>query len=373
MTETQTGSMKSDLDEHMTFDEIRYSQLWEDPRLLDGAKNIKQTDTILSIGSAGCNLLSMLRNKPKKIVALDMSPAQIALMELKFTGIKYLDHDDFLELIGIKDSSSRWNIFDKIKHNLSASCKTYFEHQRNLIDDGLINQGRLDKHIAHWASHELASLVSHKDIQKYLNAKNLKDQKDAFKLIATAEVEASYKKSFGRESLARSGRDPAQYRFVTMENLDSFQWNRFVHVATKVDISNNPFMEYFLCGKIRNISINQAYLQKEIFEELKTLVTRIEIVEQDLESYLSGVEDETFDFANLSDIFEYMSEEHSDNLFRLLAKKMTQNARLAYWNLYVDRKSPKNSGLKHLDELSESLYAKDRFWAYSAFHVEEKI
>ena len=67
-----------------------------------------------------------------------------------------------------------------------------------------------------------------------------------------------------------------------------------------------------------------------------------------------------------------MSEEHSNSLFRLLAKKMTRGGRLAYWNLYVDRKSPKKSGFKHLDELSKNLYAKDRFWAYSAFHVEEK-
>ena len=270
MTQTQTNPMKSDLEDHMTFDEIRYSQLWEDPRLLDGAKNINQSDTILSIGSAGCNLLSMLRKKPKKIIALDMSPAQIALMELKFAGIKHLDHNDFLQLIGLKHSTSRWDIFDKIKHHLSDSCKAYFEHQTHLIDHKLIYQGRLDKHITHWAKHELASLVSQKDIHSYLNAKNLRDQNDAFKRIGTAEVEASYKKFFGKESLAKSGRDPAQYRFVTMENLDSFQWNRFVHVATKIDISDNPFMEYFLCGEIKNISINQPYLQKKYLTSLKT-------------------------------------------------------------------------------------------------------
>ncbi|MAA79122.1 MAG: S-adenosylmethionine--diacylglycerol 3-amino-3-carboxypropyl transferase, partial [Deltaproteobacteria bacterium] len=60
---------------------IRYSQVWEDEDTLKEALQIKPNDRVLSIGSAGCNALALLMAGADKVVAVDLNPAQIALIQ----------------------------------------------------------------------------------------------------------------------------------------------------------------------------------------------------------------------------------------------------------------------------------------------------
>ena len=58
-------------------------QVWEDSHVLRRGLCIKEGDTVLSIAAAGDNCLSLLLDNPAKIVAIDISPAQLALCHLK--------------------------------------------------------------------------------------------------------------------------------------------------------------------------------------------------------------------------------------------------------------------------------------------------
>ncbi len=80
--------LKSEIAADLDPEVIRYSQVWEDYTLLEQAFDIRTDDRILSAGSAGCNVLALLLHRPRTIIAIDMSIAQTALMELKFAGIK---------------------------------------------------------------------------------------------------------------------------------------------------------------------------------------------------------------------------------------------------------------------------------------------
>jgi S-adenosylmethionine-diacylglycerol 3-amino-3-carboxypropyl transferase len=77
--------------------------------------------------------------------------------------------------------------------------------------------------------------------------------------------------------------------------------------------------------------------------------------------------------ANLSDIFEYMSEDLADRVFSTLADRLRSGGRIAYWNLLVPRApSPALDGkLTHLDELSQRLWRQDRSWFYRDFRIDQ--
>ena len=75
---------------------------------------------------------------------------------------------------------------------------------------------------------------------------------------------------------------------------------------------------------------------------------------------------------NLSDIFEYMSKESSDEMFDKLSQKVATGGRIAYWNLYNDRQPTETSSLVVLSQLSQQLYLQDRIWFYKSFHIVEK-
>ena len=68
----------------------------------------------------------------------------------------------------------------------------------------------------------------------------------------------------------------------------------------------------------------------------------------------------------MSDIFEYTSEDASNELFSLLANKCQDGGRLAYWNMLVPR-TPADKWLQMAAD-SEQLHAQDRLMYYRAFY-----
>ena len=75
--------IKSEVEDYAKFDIIRYAQVWEDAEILIEALDIKPTDNVLSIASAGENALSLLIKNPKNVYAIDLNENQIFCTELK--------------------------------------------------------------------------------------------------------------------------------------------------------------------------------------------------------------------------------------------------------------------------------------------------
>jgi S-adenosylmethionine-diacylglycerol 3-amino-3-carboxypropyl transferase len=81
-----------------------------------------------------------------------------------------------------------------------------------------------------------------------------------------------------------------------------------------------------------------------------------------------------FDAFNLSDVFEYMSEENYVRALDLVVRAANPHARVAYWNLFVPRRAHTLAGsLQPIKALSASLSARDNAFFYSSFEVEEVI
>jgi S-adenosylmethionine-diacylglycerol 3-amino-3-carboxypropyl transferase len=95
--------LHAEISEKMSFNEIRYSQVWEDEAILRESLEIRPTDVVLSITSGGCNAFSLLLMEPKRLICLDISPAQNALFSLKMAGIQHCSYQDFLVLMGAAD------------------------------------------------------------------------------------------------------------------------------------------------------------------------------------------------------------------------------------------------------------------------------
>ena len=68
------GAMRALLDRFFTlaFDDLVYTQIWEDPRIDLEAMELQPGMTVASIASAGCNLLAYLSADPARIIAVDL-------------------------------------------------------------------------------------------------------------------------------------------------------------------------------------------------------------------------------------------------------------------------------------------------------------
>src|SRR2546421_8640553 len=103
--------MDSEIAAKASFSGVRYAQCWEDADVLLEALDVRPGDVCLSIASAGDNTLALLTRNPARVVAVDLSPAQIACLELRVAAYQSLCHPELLELLGSSPSNRRGDLY----------------------------------------------------------------------------------------------------------------------------------------------------------------------------------------------------------------------------------------------------------------------
>ena len=105
-----------------------YNTCWEDPAVDRLALNIAPDDALLVITSAGCNVLDYALTGPRSIHAVDANPRQNALLELKLSGIRSLDYDDFFAAFGSGyHPRFREIYFDALRAHLSPFARGFWD------------------------------------------------------------------------------------------------------------------------------------------------------------------------------------------------------------------------------------------------------
>ncbi len=371
MTPIETNLGPSPLLQSWDNEELRYSFVWEDFECLMGALPTTQTQSetrsrILSIGSAGDNALALLLADPKQICAIDLSPAQNALLELKRASITQLSFDDYLQFFfGPFDEK----IFFDLIPQLSLPAQSFWKRYPPAQQDNIHTSGRLDRYFNKFRDYGLKSFWSDDDFQALLTASDKDSQMRLWEKGDLQKLHKSATDFFSRTALSTEGRHPAQFQYVNEENLGPIFLQRFLNLLKSQLISENPYLSYFLSGRP---AVGQHPLWTEkTYDIIRERIDRVQIETIDLESFLQR-RNENFDFMNLSDIFEYLSESAANLLFTRLSAHLTKGGRLAYWTLLVDR-SPNCTSLTLNRDLSRRLSAVDRTWFYSDFRVAEKV
>ncbi len=368
--------MRSEVAKNLNLDQIRYSQVWEDHLLLERGLRPGPKDDVLSIGSAGDNVLALLLGKPRSLTAIDMSPAHSSLLELKLAGIRCLQHDEFASLLGLRDDHDRLSLYSRIQGSLPPYAQEFWQDHGELLQAGLHNAGRLESYFQVFRSEHLPQICDPRLIELFLQASDMKTQAGIFARIATPAFRDCFCWYFGRNMMEKHGRDPAQFKHVANEDVvGSYFFGRFRYACTQIPIRGNFYLESFLTGHYRDLNLAPPYLQPSGFAKLKTLVDRVNVVTDELENHLDHEADGRYNKANLSDIFEYMSEDLSDRVFSAIAKKFRKQGRLVYWNLLVPRQRPDKLAEQLSPQIEEAkqLWQQDRSWFYRDFHIEELI
>lgn len=366
-------SVGSEVGRTMRWDAIRYSAVWEDHRLVSRGLKIGPGDDVLSITSAGTNVLAILLDEPRTLTAVDINPAQTALLRLKVAGITQLEHRDFRVLMGVEPGDAL-AIYARLRPELMPQDQKFWDSQAQALTEGVFRSGRLDRYFQVFQREHLSELWSPSLIERLFECDSLGEQAAIFESEAfTPAFQERFAWYFGRENMAAHGRDPAQFKHAPVSGVGAAFLRRFRRVCTHLPLRDNFYVHRFVTGGYLDAVRVPLYLRREEFGRLRELVDRIEIVTDELEPFLQGRPRHAFSKANLSDVFEYLSEAEADRLFGLLASRLRQGGRLAYWNLLVERSRPAKlaSALVPLTSEAEPLWRQDRAWFYRAFRIEE--
>ena len=360
--------MKTEIQDHAEFNAIRYANCWEDADILMQAMQ-PSGKHCLSIGSAGDNSFSMLADGASHVTIAEMNPAQIACIKLRVAAYKTLTHEEFLILLGERDGN-RKILFDRCKKELDTETTAYWEYFSEHIQTGFGRVGKFENYFRLFREKALPWVHSRKTIDQMLESRSPEERKVFYEQKwNTWRWSLLFKIFFSRFVMGRLGRDPSFFKYVEGSVADRILI-RARHALVELTPSDNPYLRWILNGHYGS-SLPHA-LREENFMKIRDNIDQLTIIEGTLESALA---EQKYDAYNLSDIFEYMSEENTQNLLKIIHKSSNSNARIVYWNMLAPRAS--NSFIHHkikpLTQLSEELFLQDKAFFYSKFVVEETI
>ena len=350
---------------------LRYAQCWEDADVLLEALDVRAGDTCVSIGSAGDNTLALLARGPRRVVAVDLNPAQIACLELRVSAYRNLSHPELLELVGSTPSRRRLELYHRCRNELSAEGRHFWDARPAAVAGGIGAAGRFERYFSIFRDRVLP-LVHPRRVTAALLRGGSREEREHFYLRVwdNWRWRLAFRVFFSRAVMSRLGRDPSCFEYVhgaVAERLLA----RTRHALTALDPADNPYLQWICSG--RHLTALPFALRPENFEPIRAHLDRLAWRCCTIEQFLQEVEPGSIDRFNLSDIFEYLSPRQYSRALEQLARAGRPGGRLVYWNMLAERHRPEWLGaqLNPLADLARELHRKDRAFFYSDLVIEE--
>ncbi len=353
------------------FSKIRYAQVWEDADVLVEALAIREESVCLSIASAGDNALALLSRNPRKVIAVDLNPAQLHCLALRVAAFRHLGYEQVLELVGSRASSSRGHLYQLCRESLDRDAREFWDKRPAEIAAGFGSVGRFERYFTLFRTKMLPLVHGPKRVKELLQPKDPEDRREFYRVRwNTWRWRLLFRIFFSRFIMGKVGRDSSFFQYVEGSVAERIM-ERTKYALTELQPAENPYLRWILCGEFGEAL--PLYLREENFETIRRNLDRLESRLASVEEFTAGLREPGIDACNLSDIFEYMSEKNARDLLEKLYRVCRPGARLAYWNMLAPRSRPAEMAdrLKSLDELSEKLFRKDKAFFYSRFVVEE--
>lgn len=343
---------------------IRYANCWEDTESL--INTLEENKKILSICSAGDNVLGMLTKNPKEIVAFDINETQLNLLNLKIAAFKKLKYEEILILLGIKKGDSL-KLFKKLERTLDKDTYNYFIQNKRILKKGIINSGKFEKYFQLFRKIIIPLFTNKKNIKKLASYSNVKEQKEFYEeKINNKRLKRIFNIFFGFKIMGKYGRDKSFYDHVSDKEQSAFEIKkRFDIGISTIPNKTNPYITYILLNEFTNDAL-PYYLQKENYNSIKNNINKIIIKKGTLLDI-----NMKFDYCNLSDIFEYMSEEDFNKNINHLDKITKNNCRVLYYNMQ-NKRYIENKNFVLNQKLSNCLKQKNKSYFYRDVLVYEK-
>ena len=355
------------------FDRIRYAQCWEDADILLDALQVEPGDTCLSIASAGDNTLALAGAGAKRVIAVDLNPAQIACLELRIAAYRNLTHGEFLALVGQNSCRDRQALYNRCRAALSAPSRRFWDERRAAIRCGFAQAGKFERFLRAFRRFLLPVIVGSRNVDALFNLPSANERQTLYdSRWNNRRWRLLCRLFFGRAGLGRFGRDPCFTRYADESVWKSLQ-RRIPHALVVQEPSANPYLQWILKGRFE--SAFPWSWRAENFERIRANLDAIEWHCKPLENVLQTLPAGSLHACNLSDVFEYMSADGYRTLLGEIVRASAPGCRLVYWNVVVERSRPALLAgvLEPLTALAESLHAIDKAFFYRNLVVEEVV
>ena len=353
---------------------IRYAQCWEDPTPLTRGLRITPGDDVVSIASGGDNSFALLLHNPRSLAVVDSNPAQLFLVELKIRAVQELDYENFVDFVGARPCRHRQRLYTALRASLTDQARSYWDGQAEGLQQGIIHCGKFESYLRIFSRYVVPLIHRRRTVRKLLAPASREGQRIFYDEVwNNRRWRWLFRVFFGRFLLGHLGRDPSYFRYVALDDVGEELLRRTQHGLTEVPTGDNAFLEYILTGRYSDLETAHPYLRESNFASLKANVGRVQLVHGSLEDHLAGLQPSTVSKLNLSDIFEYMSDDAYELALREILRVCRPSARLGLWTLFIPRAIPPSLAdrIRSVSSITESgeRFASSRTFFYGGFHL----
>lgn len=370
-----------------------YNTCWEDPAVDRQALDLRPSDTMLVITSAGCNVLDYALTGVGRIHAVDANPRQTALLELKLAGIRKLDYRDFFAIFGDGYHSHFRQLYrDCLRTELSDFARAYWDQHSDWF---------ASRHGSFYF-HGLSGLVA-RAFRLYLRIRpNLAGPVDALFSARSLEEQRQIYDEHIRNQLWTRTLNWILGRQITMSLLGvpypqrrevqaqhaggvaGFVREAVEYVMRQLPLADNYFWAVYLKGRYGE-GCCPEYLKPHHFEALKAgQVDAVEPHTCTVTEFLQITQEPISRFV-LLDHMDWMSSYYPQALMEewdAILARCTPDARIIFrsahrqpayleWLRVGEKQRPLREALHFHDDLADRLSLLDRVHTYAGFHIAD--
>jgi len=362
------------------FQGLVYAQIWEDPVADMAALDLSPGADIICIASGGCNAMSYLMADPASVTAVDLSPAHIALLNLKRTAAEHLDQPAFFDLFGHADRPGNPALVqNRIAPHLDAENRAFWQKHAKRFARGFYRQGVLGRFIG--AVH-LTGRLARVDFRPLLRAQSLVEQEEFFIRRIDPLFDKRIVRFLARQRMALFGLGipPAQHDKLAADadgDIVSVLRKRARRLVCDFPVGENYFLwQAFHRGYQPGTTTNlPPYLQPANFDAIATRAERIRAVNRTFTGELVRHAPHTLDAYILLDAQDWMTDAQLNMLWTEITRTARPGARVLFRTGGTDdilpgRVSDALLSLWAYDcAASRAAFAQDRSAIYGGVHL----
>lgn len=372
-----------------------YNTCWEDPRLDRVALEFGPEDNVLVITSAGCNALDYVLAGPNHVNAVDMNPRQNALLDLKISGIRNLEFDDFFKMFGEGRLPGAKQVYQqKLRASLPTWSQSFWDKKIKWFDN------RRKSFYYRGTSGAIARMVRiymdrviriRPQLESLLNAKSIEEQKEIYETQLREKFWSGLMKfTMNRDTtMSMLGVPKAQRKQIETQysgGLVKFIQDCMESVFARLPMKDNYFWRVYMNGSYTRDCCPE-YLKQDNFQKLKDgLIDRVSTHTDSVQGFLEKYDGQISRYI-LLDHMDWLSDQFFPLLeseWQAIVDRAAPNARLIWRSGglrtdFIDEVQVNRNGeiqkispmLCYNKELANELHEKDRVHTYGSFYIAE--
>lgn len=368
------------------FEGLVYAQIWEDPVADITAAEIGEGARVFCIASGGCNVMSYLTVKPAAITAVDLSPAHIALLNLKLTAARTLpDHDAFSRFFAQADQPENVELFDRmIAPALDAPSlrwwngRTLGRRRITIFARGAYRFGVLGRFIG--AAHLVARLGG-VGFASFLDCRSVAEQSAWYERHIDPLFDTSFVRFLAarRATLFGLGIPPAQHDKLARDGgVVAVLRARTKRLMCDFPLSQNYFAWQAFARRYALQGPRPPYLESRHYQTLRAMAARVRPVNRPMTDQLRDMPAASLDRYVLLDAQDWMSDAQLNALWAQITRTAAPGARVLFRtggrdDILPGRVAPEWLAQWRYDaEASARGFETDRSAIYGGVHVYRK-